>query len=112
MRQQVRFGVRARLPLNSNQSEEAPRLRIDAMSELGEQRWSVVSERGREAARLPYADAAALVRRLTGERVHGLCVITDEAAARLAAPAPAANGGKPEAGTQRAAPRRRAVKTS
>jgi hypothetical protein len=82
------------------------------MSELSEQRWSVLSERGREAARLSYADAAALVRTLTGEKVHGLCVITDEAAARLAAQeAPSANGGKPEAGAKRGA-RRRAVKSS
>ena len=70
-----------------------------------------MSERGREAARLPYAEAAALVRRLTGESVHGLCVITDEAAERLAAQTPAANGGGPGAGAKRAA-RRRAVKSS
>jgi hypothetical protein len=75
------------------------------MSELGEQRWSVLSERGREAARLSYADAAALVRALTGERVHGLCVITDEAAERLPAHA---NGGMPQAGAK--VGRRRAMK--
>jgi hypothetical protein len=79
------------------------------MSELQEQRWSVLSERGREAARLSYAAAAALVQTLTGERVHGLCVITDEAAARLAAPAD--NGRKPKAGAK-VGRRRRAVKSS
>ncbi|HVG30987.1 MAG TPA: hypothetical protein VM864_14850 [Pyrinomonadaceae bacterium] len=80
------------------------------MSELGEQRWSVLSERGREAAHLSYADAAALVRTLTGERVHGLCVITDEAAARGDAQpqAPAADGGRPEAATKGGARRRTA----
>ena len=67
------------------------------MSELNEQRWSVLSERGREAGRLSYAAAAALVRALKGERVHGLCVITDEAAARLAAHPSPPNGGKPRA---------------
>jgi hypothetical protein len=81
------------------------------MSELTEQRWSVVSERGREAARLSYADAAALVRTLTVEKVHGLCVITDEAGARLDAQDPAANGGKPKAGAKGKA-RRRAAKSS
>ena len=81
------------------------------MSELSEERWSVLSERGREAARLSYADAAALVRTLTGEKVHGLCVITDEAGARLAAPAPAANGDTPKAGAKGRA-RRRAAKPS
>ncbi len=53
------------------------------MSELNERRWSVLSERGREAAGLVYADAAELMRRLLGEKVHGTCVVTDEAAARL-----------------------------
>jgi hypothetical protein len=67
------------------------------MSELSEQRWSVMSERGRETARATYADAATLVRRLTSEKIHGLCVITDEAAERLASHAASANGGKPKA---------------
>lgn len=53
------------------------------VGELNEGRWSVVSERGREAAGLAYADAAALVRRLLGEKIFGTCVVTDEAAARL-----------------------------
>ena len=53
------------------------------VGELNEGRWSVVSERGREAAGLPYADAAALVRRLLGEKIFGTCVVTDEAASRL-----------------------------
>jgi hypothetical protein len=54
-----------------------------SVGELNEGRWSVVSERGREAAGLLYADAAALVRRLFGEKIYGTCVVTDEAAARL-----------------------------
>ena len=67
------------------------------MSELQERRWSVMSERGREAGGVTYADAAALVRRLTGEKVHGLCVVTDEAAERFAARAPSPNGASPKA---------------
>ena len=39
------------------------------VGELSEGRWSVVSEHGREAAGLAYADAAALVRRLFGEKI-------------------------------------------
>ena len=53
------------------------------MSELNETRWSVLSERGCEAAHLPYAAAAQLVAQLKSEPVFGLCIITDEAAARL-----------------------------
>jgi hypothetical protein len=52
------------------------------MSELREQRWSVVSERGCEASGVNYDEAAELVRRLRGEKIHGLCIISDEAARR------------------------------
>gem|GEM_PF-1102752 len=53
------------------------------MSELREKRWSVLSERGCEAAGLDYEEAAQLVRRLRADRVHGLCIISDEAARRV-----------------------------
>ena len=52
------------------------------MSELKEALWSVLSERGCEASRLSYAAAAQLVAQLAREPVYGLCIITDEAAAR------------------------------
>ena len=90
------------------------------MGELNERRWSVMSERGREAAGLAYADAAALVRRLLGEKIYGTCVVTDEAAARLgvgtrqtneAAPSnnsmPRDNGTQPAPAKKRRAPRRK-----
>ena len=55
------------------------------MSSVLEQgRWSVISERGREAAGLTHEEARRLVHRLGGEGRHGLCIITDEAASRLA----------------------------
>ena len=50
------------------------------MSELGDRRWAVISERGCEASGMMYAEAAELVRKLEGEKVHGLCVVTIEAA--------------------------------
>ncbi|HJR07706.1 MAG TPA: hypothetical protein VJ842_10630 [Pyrinomonadaceae bacterium] len=52
------------------------------MSELREQRWSVVSERGCEASGINYYEASELVRRLRAEKIHGLCIISDEAARR------------------------------
>jgi hypothetical protein len=52
------------------------------MSELREQRWSVVSERGCEASGVNYDEAATLVRRLRADKIHGLCIISDEAARR------------------------------
>ena len=53
------------------------------MGELNEGRWAVMSERGCEALGLTYAEALELERRLKGERVSGLCVITDAAGRRL-----------------------------
>ncbi|HEX8457003.1 MAG TPA: hypothetical protein VF656_06885 [Pyrinomonadaceae bacterium] len=98
------------------------------MSELREKRWSVVSERGREASGVDYAEAAELVRRLRAEKVHGLCVVSDEAARRYhnsnnhrqAAPTaatptatqtdtPAASSAPP---AKRRAPRRKSAKLS
>jgi hypothetical protein len=95
------------------------------MSELREQRWSVVSERGCEASGATYEEAAGLVRRLRGDKVHGLCVISDEAARRynsnnhhatMAAAEPA-HVAAPEAATpappaKKRAPRRKNAKLS
>jgi hypothetical protein len=53
------------------------------MSELEERRWAVMSERGREAAGLTYAEAIELERGLAGQKIRGLCVITDTAASHL-----------------------------
>lgn len=53
------------------------------MSELKERRWAVLSERGCEDAGLSYEEAASLVSRLRAERISGLCVITDAAAAHI-----------------------------
>jgi hypothetical protein len=53
-------------------------------SELEQEHWSVISERGCEASGLTHEDARRLIHRLGGEGRHGLCIISDEAASRLA----------------------------
>ena len=53
------------------------------MGELNEGRWALMSERGCEALGLTYAEALELEQRLRGERVSGLCVITEAAGRRL-----------------------------
>jgi len=65
------------------------------MGELDEKRWAVISERGCEATRVAYTEALELVRRLKGEKLSGLCVITEQAARRLqpAAKKDASGGG-------------------
>ena len=65
------------------------------MGELDEKLWAVISERGCEASSLAYKEAAQLARRLRGEKVSGLCVITEAAARRLKQPE-AGNGKPPE----------------
>ena len=50
------------------------------MGELMERRWAVISEHGVEATDLIFDEAHALMHRLTNEKVHGLCIVTREAA--------------------------------
>ena len=52
-------------------------------SELEEPRWSVISFDHREAGGLTYKQAAVLLSELDAHDVAGLCIVTDEAAARL-----------------------------
>ncbi len=51
--------------------------------ELAEPRWSVVSFEQREAGGLTYKQAADLLSELDANDISGLCIITDEAAARM-----------------------------
>ena len=53
------------------------------MSELDEQTWAVLSERGVETSGMIYAEARRTVERLRTEDVRGLCIITTQAAHRL-----------------------------
>jgi hypothetical protein len=52
------------------------------MSELTEQQWAILSERGCEASSLTYTQALELMRSLVREKVSGLSIITDAAARR------------------------------
>jgi uroporphyrinogen-III synthase len=89
------------------------------MSELREKRWSVVSERGCEASSVNYEEAAKLVARLRADKIHGLCIISDEAARRYASnnnhSKPNATEAKPAATpptAKKRAPRRKSAKLS
>ncbi len=53
------------------------------MSELNEARWALMSERGCEAVGLTYAEALELEHALRGERLSGLCIISEAAGRRL-----------------------------
>ena len=57
------------------------------VSELTENKWAVLSERGCEATDLTHEEARRLVHKLAGEGRHGLCIVSNEAAHRLSGPA-------------------------
>lgn len=52
-------------------------------SELNMPQWSLVSFEKTIAGNLTYAEAAEKLKELEAQKVSGLCIITDEAAARL-----------------------------
>lgn len=45
-----------------------------------ERRWAVISEHGSEATDLTFDEAHALLRSLSDEGAHGVCIVTNEAA--------------------------------
>ena len=51
--------------------------------ELDSPIWSVVSFKGRQAGGLSYKQAATLLSELDAYDIPGLCIVTDDAAARL-----------------------------
>ena len=55
----------------------------DAPSELSKPRWSVVSFEARAASSLTYKQATEKLAELAAQKVSGLCIVTDEAAARI-----------------------------
>lgn len=56
---------------------------IQKMSELDEQRWAVLSERGCEGSGLTYDEARALLQDRKRDDVHGLSIVTAAALRRL-----------------------------
>jgi hypothetical protein len=55
-------------------------------SELDEPVWSVISFERVEDRSLEYANAAKLLSELDGHGVAGLCIVSDNAAARIKTP--------------------------
>ncbi len=53
------------------------------MSELREHIWTVVSFDKREAENLTYAEAEAKINELAAQKVSGLCILTNQAAAKI-----------------------------
>jgi hypothetical protein len=62
---------------------EAAATENEASSELNEPRWSVVSFESVAVHGLAYADAKNWLEKLQKQNIAGLCIVTDEAAARI-----------------------------
>ena len=60
-----------------------PAVFVSMNSDLQDELWAVLSERGCEATRLTHEEARRLVLKLASEGRHGLCIVTNEAAERL-----------------------------
>jgi hypothetical protein len=64
-------------------SEEMPTVEESYESELEMPIWSVVTFEKTTASGLTYDAAAEKLEKLKSEKVSGLCIVTDEAAARI-----------------------------
>src|SRR5436190_21428476 len=79
-RRQDMFGAAAATQLEKEPTSEVASELPDVASELDGPRWSVVSFDAHQAGGLSYRQAEALMAELDANRVHGLCIITDDAA--------------------------------
>ncbi|HEY0049790.1 MAG TPA: hypothetical protein VGB68_10915 [Pyrinomonadaceae bacterium] len=68
---------------NKEAEAQAARTESEALSELNEPRWSVVSFESVAVHGLPYAEAQNWLEKLQKQNISGLCIVTDEAAARI-----------------------------
>lgn len=64
-------------------SEETPTVEENCESELEMSVWSVITFNECAAGGLTYAQAAKTLEKLKSEKVSGLCIVTDETAARM-----------------------------
>ena len=71
--------------LPRNRGAEVSRVLFSMTSDLQNQQWAVLSNRGCEATELTHEEARRLVHRLEGEGRHGLCIVTNEAARHVCA---------------------------
>lgn len=67
-------------------SAETVQTQTDVASELESPIWSVISFERVEATDLNYASAARLLAELEAKKVAGLCVVSNDAAARIKTP--------------------------
>lgn len=67
----------------NQEMQAAPEEETAAAGELAAPRWSVVTFETVAAGNLSYDEASKLMEKLSRQKVSGLCIVTDEAAARI-----------------------------
>lgn len=68
---------------NSAISETPETENSEAEAEMNAPDWSVVTFEGVAVSNLTYAEAREWIEKLDRQKISGLCIVTDEAAARL-----------------------------
>lgn len=69
---------------NSAASEQPETENSAGLAEMDTPEWSVVSFEGVAVSNLTYTEAREWIEKLDRQKISGLCIVTDEAAARLA----------------------------
>ncbi len=69
---------------NAQSEEQKTEETADFSSELRDPLWSVISFEKREATGLTYTEAEQKLAELEALKFSGLCIVTDEVAARIA----------------------------
>jgi len=77
--------VSAKMAKKQEKENQEKAAREESLNELREALWSVVSFEKCEAGGLTYSEAEQKLSELEAQKVSGLCIVTDEAAARIAA---------------------------
>lgn len=65
------------------QSDKANSASENSGSELETPHWSIVTFEGIAVSNLKYEEAVEWVKKLDSQKISGLCIVTDEAAARM-----------------------------
>ena len=68
---------------NESAAEEIAAAGEDSAGELDRAYWSIVTFENVAATNLTYAEALEWMEKLKKENISGLCIVTDEAAARI-----------------------------
>lgn len=77
------FSAKGKMKTKAEEKNQTPKTAEEFPAELREPFWSVISFEKAEASGLTYAEAEQKLAELEAQKVSGLCIVTDEVAARI-----------------------------